>query len=45
MEEKSHSHHFEEVVTLFGTDPENSKNLCGEVEFWMGNEKYMITQS
>ncbi len=45
MEEKSHSHEFEEVVTLFGTDPENPKDLCGEVEFWMGDEKYMITQS
>ena len=45
MEEKSHSHPFEEVVTLFGTDPENPKDLCGEVEFWMGDEKYMITQS
>jgi len=45
MEEKSHSHQFEEVVTLFGTDPENPKDLCGEVEFWMGEEKYMITQS
>ena len=45
MEEKSHSHQFEEVVTLFGTDPENPKDLCGEVEFWMGDEKYIITQS
>ena len=45
MEEKSHSHQFEEVVTLFGTDPENPKDLCGEVEFWMGDEKYMITKS
>jgi len=45
MEEKSHSHQFEEVVTLFGTDPENPKDLCGEVEFWLGDEKYTITQS
>ena len=45
MEEKSHSHQFEEVVTLFGSDPENPRDLCGEVEFWMGDEKYVITQS
>lgn len=45
MEEKSHSHPFEEIVTLFGTDPENPKDLCGEVEFWMDDEKYTITQS
>ena len=45
MEEKSHSHEFEEVVTLFGTDPENPKDLCGEVEFWMGDEKYMCLKA
>jgi hypothetical protein len=45
MEAKSHSHEFEEVVTLFGTDPENPRDLCGEVEFWLGDEKYTITES
>ena len=45
MEEKSHLHDFDEVVTLFGSDPENPRDLCGEVEFWLGDEKYTITQS
>ena len=45
MEEQSHSHQFDEIVTLFGTDPENPKDLCGEVEFWLGDEEYTITQS
>ena len=45
MEEKSHSHEFEEVVTLFGSDPENPRDLCGEVEFWLGDEEYTITES
>jgi hypothetical protein len=45
MEAKSHSHEFEEVVTLFGSDPENPRDLCGEVEFWLGDEKYTITES
>ena len=45
MEDKSHSHQFEEAVTLFGTNPENPKDLCGEVEFWFDDEKYTITKS
>lgn len=45
MEAKAHSHEFEEVVTLFGTDPDNPRDLCGEVEFWLEDEKYTITQS
>lgn len=45
MEGKPHSHQFDEVVTLFGTDPENPRDLCGEVEFWLGDEKYTITES
>ena len=45
MEAKPHSHQFEEIVTLFGSDPENPLDLCGEVEFWLGDEKYTITES
>jgi hypothetical protein len=45
MEEKSHSHKFDEVITLFGTNPDNPQDLCGEVEFWIDDEKYMITKS
>lgn len=45
MEAKPHSHQFEEVVTLFGSDLENPRDLCGEVEFWMGDDKYTITNS
>ena len=45
MEEKSHSHQFDEIVTLFGSDPEDPRNLCGEVEFWLDDEEYTITKS
>jgi hypothetical protein len=45
MEEKPHSHEFDEVITLFGTNPDNPQDLCGEVEFWIDNEKYMLTKS
>jgi hypothetical protein len=45
MEANSHSHGFEEIVTLFGTNPEDPRDLCGEVEFWLDEEKYTITKS
>ncbi len=45
MEAKSHSHEFDEVVTLFGTNPDDPRDLCGEVEFWLDDEKYTITKS
>jgi hypothetical protein len=45
MEAKAHSHDFDEVVTLFGTNPDDPRDLCGEVEFWLGDERYTITKS
>jgi hypothetical protein len=45
MEGKSHSHEFDEIITLFGTNPDDTRDLCGEVEFWIDDEKYEITNS
>ena len=45
MEAKSHSHEYEEIVTLFGSDPDNPRDLCGEVEFWYEKQPYTITES
>jgi hypothetical protein len=45
MEGKSHSHEFDEIITLFGTNPDDTRDLCGEVEFWIDDEKYKITNS
>ncbi len=45
MEAKSHSHEFDEIITLFGTNPDDPTELCGEVEFWLDDEKYIITKS
>ncbi len=45
MEKKPHSHEFDELVTLFGTNPDDPRALCGEVEFWFDDEKYIITKS
>ncbi|MBN2419191.1 MAG: hypothetical protein JXL81_07390 [Deltaproteobacteria bacterium] len=45
MEGESHSHDFDEIVTLFGTNPDDTRDLCGEVEFWIEDEKYELTNS
>lgn len=41
----AHIHDFDEVVGLIGSDPENHHDLGGEVEFWMDDEKYLLTKS
>jgi len=45
MAGESHSHEFDEIITLFGTNPDDPRDLCGEVEFWIEDEKYKITNS
>jgi hypothetical protein len=45
MEGTSHSHEFDEIVTLFGTNPDDTRDLCGEVEFWIEDERYELTNS
>jgi hypothetical protein len=42
---ESHRHDFDEVVAFFGSNPEDPLDLGGEVEFWLGDEKYNITKS
>jgi hypothetical protein len=42
---KPHTHDFDEVLAMFGSNPENSHDLCGECEFWLGDEKHIITKS
>lgn len=41
----SHTHDFDEVVGFFGSDTDNPGDLCGEVEFWLEDEKYILTKS
>lgn len=41
----SHTHDFDEVVGFFGSDTDNPSDLCGEVEFWLEDEKYTLTKS
>jgi hypothetical protein len=41
-----HSHKFDEIVLIIGSNPKNLRDLGGEVEWWMGEgneaEKYII---
>jgi hypothetical protein len=41
----SHLHDFDEIVGFIGNDPDNPADLGGEVEFWMEDEKYLLTKS
>jgi hypothetical protein len=42
---EAHTHDFDEVLTFFGTNPEDPQDLCGEIEFWLEDEKHMLTKS
>jgi len=41
----AHTHDFDEVIGFIGSDPDNPRDLCGEVELWLDDEKYMLTKS
>jgi hypothetical protein len=41
----SHVHDFDEFIGFIGSDPQNPRELYGEVEFWMEDEKYIIDKS
>jgi hypothetical protein len=42
---KPHSHDYDEVQAVFGTNPEEPYDLGGELEFWLDDEKHIITKS
>jgi len=42
---QAHAHDFPEVLGFFGTNPDDSHDLCGEVEFWIDGEKHLMHQS
>jgi hypothetical protein len=41
----SHVHDFDEIIGFIGSDPQNPRELYGEVEFWMEDEKYLLDKS
>jgi hypothetical protein len=44
-EPEAHTHDFDEVITFFGTNPEDPYDLCGEIELWLEDEKHILTKS
>lgn len=41
----AHKHDYDEVLCLFGTNMDDPYDLCGEVEFWLEDEKFILTRS
>jgi hypothetical protein len=42
---QAHTHDFDEMLAFYGSNPEDPFDLCGEVEMWLDDEKYMLTKS
>jgi mannose-6-phosphate isomerase-like protein (cupin superfamily) len=40
-----HSHPFPELITFFGTNPDDVHDLGGEAELWIDGEQHILTQS
>jgi mannose-6-phosphate isomerase-like protein (cupin superfamily) len=40
-----HVHDADEILGFFSSDPNNPYDLGGEIEFWLADEKFMITKS
>jgi hypothetical protein len=43
--EIQHSHDFDEIIGFFGNQPNNYRDLGGEIEFWLEDEEYSLTKS
>ena len=41
----SHTHDFDEIIGFFGSDSQNPRDLGGEVEFWLEDEKFILDKS
>jgi hypothetical protein len=42
---EAHVHDYDEILGFYGVDPYNPTELFAEVEFWIENERYMLTKS
>lgn len=40
-----HRHDESEIIGFFSSDPDNPNELGAEIEFWLEDEKYIITKS
>ena len=43
--EIAHTHDFDEVLVFAGTVKGNPRELGGEIEFWLEDERYILTKS
>ena len=43
--EIQHSHDFDEILGFFGSNKENYRDLNAEIELWLEDEQYFITES
>ena len=41
----AHIHTTDEIIGFFGSDVNNPSDMGGELEFWMEDEKYLMTES
>jgi len=44
-ESNAHSHNSDEIIGFFSGDPEKPYDLGAEIEFWLEDEKFMITKT
>jgi len=42
---EAHTHDFDEVIGFFGTNPDNQRDLGGEIELWLDGEKHILKNS
>jgi hypothetical protein len=42
---RAHTHDFDETLNFFGTNPDDVTDLCGEIELWLEDEKFLLTKS
>jgi hypothetical protein len=42
---QAHTHDYDEVIALIGTNPEDLHDLGGEIELWLDDEKHLLTKS
>jgi hypothetical protein len=42
---KPHTHSCDEVMAVIGSDPDHPEELNGEIEFWIEDEKFLITKT
>jgi hypothetical protein len=40
-----HTHDFDEVIGFLGANPQNTRELGGEMELWLGDEKYLLDKT